>query len=289
MIIQCETCKAKFRFDEAKIEGDGIWVRCSRCRNVFFLDNPVIESVEALADEIGHEEDMDNLGKILDEIAESEEDRLSEEIAEEPYIHEGVERESVRDKKRRVLWSPLELVVYVVVVLIVTGGVYFWLFPDLGIKIVDRISTLPVLERFLQSTEKETEVHIAKSEIDLVEIEEKYIKNWIIGDLLVIEGIAVNTNSYPVSKIKLRGKVLDSSGKKIAEEEAYCGNIINEEELSNLTEIEIKHELSNPYGGSFPNNDVPYGGKIPFMLVFSGTVKDVSEFTVELAGVEKAE
>jgi predicted Zn finger-like uncharacterized protein len=36
MIIRCRKCGTRFRFDETLIEGDGVWVRCSRCQNVFF-------------------------------------------------------------------------------------------------------------------------------------------------------------------------------------------------------------------------------------------------------------
>jgi predicted Zn finger-like uncharacterized protein len=36
MIIQCGKCETRFRFDENLIEGDGVWVRCSRCQHVFF-------------------------------------------------------------------------------------------------------------------------------------------------------------------------------------------------------------------------------------------------------------
>jgi predicted Zn finger-like uncharacterized protein len=40
MIIQCRKCETRFRFDESLIEGDGVWVRCSRCQNVFFQERP---------------------------------------------------------------------------------------------------------------------------------------------------------------------------------------------------------------------------------------------------------
>ena len=36
MIIRCRKCDTRFRFDETLIEGDGVWVRCSRCQYVFF-------------------------------------------------------------------------------------------------------------------------------------------------------------------------------------------------------------------------------------------------------------
>jgi predicted Zn finger-like uncharacterized protein len=36
MIIQCPKCETQYRFDDTLIEGDGAWVRCSRCQHVFF-------------------------------------------------------------------------------------------------------------------------------------------------------------------------------------------------------------------------------------------------------------
>ena len=38
MIIQCKRCETKFRFDESLLTGEGLWVRCSRCRHVFFQE-----------------------------------------------------------------------------------------------------------------------------------------------------------------------------------------------------------------------------------------------------------
>jgi predicted Zn finger-like uncharacterized protein len=38
MIIQCRKCETRFRFDDHLMEGDGVWVRCSRCRHVFFQE-----------------------------------------------------------------------------------------------------------------------------------------------------------------------------------------------------------------------------------------------------------
>lgn len=40
MVIQCEKCGTKYRFDESLIVGEGAWVRCNSCKNVFFQENP---------------------------------------------------------------------------------------------------------------------------------------------------------------------------------------------------------------------------------------------------------
>ena len=55
MVAQCKNCQTKFKFDETLIEGDGIWVRCNQCKNVFFLDNPAEAGKTSLSD---REKDM---------------------------------------------------------------------------------------------------------------------------------------------------------------------------------------------------------------------------------------
>lgn len=50
MIVKCRKCETRYRFDEGLIDGDGIWVRCSRCSSVFFQTRPS-ERVMPLFDE----------------------------------------------------------------------------------------------------------------------------------------------------------------------------------------------------------------------------------------------
>ena len=120
----------------------------------------------------------------------------------------------------------------------------------------------------------------------LKDIKERPMENRIIGNILIIEGIAVNKNDSPVSNIQVRGKILDSSGNILAEEKFYGGNILTEEELKNLTEEEIKDELSNPDGSDFTNRNIPYDGKISFMIVFSNPPEKASEYLIDLAGIK---
>ncbi|MBP1711455.1 MAG: putative rane protein [Deltaproteobacteria bacterium] len=47
MIIQCRQCRTKFRFDDLNMEGDGLWMRCSRCHHVFFQENPLMSQPAA--------------------------------------------------------------------------------------------------------------------------------------------------------------------------------------------------------------------------------------------------
>lgn len=298
MIIQCEACKTKYNFDEKKTEGDGFWVRCTKCENVFFQKTPPPDMAPPLADFMGpdeedHEKGFDDLSEVIDEIGTGDKE-VREVVMEDISIPEEKEekqkkarKEKIPRKTKRVRWSPVALIAYIIVFILVVAGVYLWLFPDLGIKVLERISALPVLERIVGPAGEGRGVDLQKSAIGITDVEETYIENWVTGKLLVVEGIAANNNDYSVSKVRIRGRVLDESGGSIGEVESYCGNIIGDEELSNLTEVEIRQELSNPFGKAFPNKDIPAGGKIPFMLVFTNLANGANELSVELAGVEK--
>jgi len=45
MNIECDKCKTRFRFDDALMEAEGVWLRCSRCNNVFFYKNSAESAV----------------------------------------------------------------------------------------------------------------------------------------------------------------------------------------------------------------------------------------------------
>lgn len=37
MIVQCDQCNSKFRLDDSKVKEGGVKVRCSKCKNIFFV------------------------------------------------------------------------------------------------------------------------------------------------------------------------------------------------------------------------------------------------------------
>ena len=120
------------------------------------------------------------------------------------------------------------------------------------------------------------------------EVKERFTKSTAAGDLLVISGLAVNEYEYPVGRIKLRGKILDNTGKLLGEVETYAGNLLNDEELNRLSDKEILAELQRPEGSDMPNTGIRSRTSIPFMIVFMNPPKEVDEFIIELAGVERA-
>ena len=326
MIIQCKKCGTKYRFDKALIEGEGIWVRCSRCKNVFFQTNPAIEQIDVPADVIEekyetitfdeevrkiekHPEKRDGdpgLGQGIEFIEEEKsfDFPLEEESPPEAEKKFGSFDEVLQDRvpedyevvavgedwpgeKRKGFWTPGRIVAYPLIVIILFLSVYLWLFPQVGRQLFDKVSPVPGMKEITgEKKAAKGAVSISEKKVLLNDIKERPMKNWIIGNTIIIEGVAVNKNENLVSNIKVRGKILDSSGNVLAKEEIYGGNILTEEELKNLTEEEIRDELSNPDGSDFANRNIPYDGKIPFMIVFSNPPEKASEYLIDLAGIK---
>ncbi len=442
MIVECEKCGTKYRFDESLIIGEGVRVRCTRCNNVFFLENPSREGVvppvevtkekefpdfddmteekEPLDIEIEKtaepeiekelsdidditeekepfdieiektaepeiEEKLPDLGELpeekepldieiektaepeieeklsdLDDMTEEKEpvetemeekleggikeeatelddsleekepvetemeekleggikeeatelddsleekepveteieEKLEGEIKEEATEFddsmeekepvetemEGDEEEEEKEKIKKHLWTPKKILAYVVIVILVLGGVYMLLFPQIGKHVLDKISHYMSTDT-LEKQDKITEAKKVGT-VNFVNVKERLIKNFILGDLLVIQGTVINKYEQPISTVKVRGKLLNTAKEVLDEVESYCGNILTDEELGHLTGKEIAQELSIQIGSDVSNDNIAPEGEIPFMIVFTNPPKEAVEFIVELA------
>jgi hypothetical protein len=113
------------------------------------------------------------------------------------------------------------------------------------------------------------------------------VANLLVGNLRVIEGIAVNQSSYLQSKIRVRLVISDVSDAVLGEKVVYCGNLLTDAELSTLADAEIQRELAVPQGSDVANEKIPPKGEIPFMIVFSQEQAGVIKIAVTPAGVER--
>ena len=358
MIIQCKKCETKYKFDESLIKDDGIWVRCSRCKEIFFQERPKSEEIISLTElkaekEINRretqseeaytsvfgedapktEEDTDYGGE---DTPVSPEKGLMEEgdafdigIGEEPSfvmdneavpemepfdiavdegtmtedektfghfdeivpkdisdVFEGVTTEEDEpEKEGKGSWKAAKIIALIVIIAALLLGFSLWMFPDIRTQFFNTVSSMPVIKDFLGESTHNGVFKGNEEAIFFENVRERPVKNWIVGDMLVIEGIAINNNEYHVSKIKVRGKILDVAGNILVQKEAYAGNILTDEELKNLTQEEITSELANEYGRNFANRDIPWKEKIPFMIVFLNPPEKASEYLIDLAKV----
>jgi len=291
VIILCKKCGLKYRFDASQIDGDGIWVRCSHCKTVFFQENPTAE--------IDVPKDAVRPGKTIGEeiCRENPEDAEQKELygGDIEITDDAKTREKISSRRPRLLG--VKTLFFLILVIFLSGGAYLWFSPHakelIGNRVLPHveklIGILPGVEKLFGTGSGDvSDINPQELAVDLVKVRERFLKNWLVGDIMVVEGLAVNNNKYSITGIKVRGKILDAAGEILGEEESGCGNILTDDELKGLTEEEIMKELSDPNGGEFSNAYIEPGADIPFMLVFIMPAGEANEFVVELADVKMA-
>jgi predicted Zn finger-like uncharacterized protein len=91
MIVTCASCLTKFNLDDSRISAEGIKVRCSRCKHVFYVVPPpetkeeIIENFESFAK---YHEDLMGPGEIKGEVppeAKAEKEGVPPEEGEEAF------------------------------------------------------------------------------------------------------------------------------------------------------------------------------------------------------------
>jgi len=313
MIIQCKQCATKFRFKDEFMAGEGVWVRCGRCGHEFFEANtkpgafvpPAIEQPAKASQEPPAAPkpltpaDVITLPGAETPAAKPQPAASPKPLApatviaapdaekpvpdaEEAQMEEGEEEE----RPRASFWTPGRLVAYSILVFLVVCSVYIWLNPGITRDVLNFVSP-GAGDRVLGPSPKAAPA-TAPGAINFAEVKERFTKSTTAGDLLVISGLAVNEYDYPVGRVRLRGKILDNAGKLLGEIETFAGNLLTDEELNRLSDKEILAELQRPEGSDMPNTGVRSRASIPFMIVFMNPPKEVDEFIIELAGVERA-
>jgi predicted Zn finger-like uncharacterized protein len=315
MIIQCKQCRTKFKFDDALMQGNGVWLRCSRCGHVYYQENPLMkpetvlpsEPAKPIEESIPVEKSMpvekstelpaqspsvvyrdENGFHSLDKVIETkkylnEEINLDIEKTSEESI--GGEKEEIVQKKlstpkssgkiwKIAVWS-------VFVILIIPAIIYFLVFPEFGEQIINNVLVYVGI-----SEPARLEIVISQA-VKLQDVRHRVINNYILGQIGVVEGTAVNRADYPISRIQIKGEILDAYSVVLGDHISYAGNILTDEELTNLSEEEILMKLSHPEGLNNSNDKIMPNGQIPFMIVFSHEPAGVIKTTVVTVGAER--
>jgi predicted Zn finger-like uncharacterized protein len=321
MIIQCRQCRTKFRFDDALMEGDGVWMRCSHCQHVFFQDNPgkVKSVVESKAGEehvpvpdrsltpglesrpegasiSGDDEDaalfLDNIMKakkgLNEDLLLDIEKQSPDEIQEDQNALAGQSAGGEQDDKKgksvkKGFWKFLQVTLWVILVIVVVPVIiYFFVFPQMGdrlIKIVNKYTGIGIQEP--------SRPEIVTGQIKLQDIRQRILNNYILGPIRVVEGSAVNQADYSVSRIIIKGEIVDAYAVVLGERASYAGNVLTDEELTTLSEEDMLKKLSLPEGRNSANDKIVPNGQIPFMIVFIHEPPGVIKTTVTTSGAER--
>lgn len=288
MIIECKECGTKYRFDETRVGEEGVWVRCTRCGHVFHERKTTEEGAVGL-DRIVTSTAVEESGRAEEELPAAgagEEAPPKEKKSPDERPAPPPEEMTLPRAKRRPAWTPVRIGLYLAMLVIVLGGVYLYLFPQIGEQVLNLFYSKGPEKAV--TVEKKPAPPAPAAGINFSEVRERFLKNLVVGgDILVIQGTAVNDFDYSVSKIRVRGKILDNAGKLLGETEVFAGNILTDEELVKFTDKEILDDLSKPEGSDVSNVSIAPKGKIPFMVTFINPPKEVDEFIIELVGFER--
>jgi len=141
-----------------------------------------------------------------------------------------------------------------------------------------------------EQPKNETSVqHSLNALVGLDEIRGYWVDNVYQGEILVVEGVAVNKSSKSAKHILLRGTLHSHDGKIVKSQSYFCGNILSRQQLKEMTSNQIIEVLISPKEKDKIGLDIAPTGRVPFMIVFQNlaTLMDtLREFSVEVASVK---
>jgi len=116
----------------------------------------------------------------------------------------------------------------------------------------------------------------------------RFVTNATAGTLFVITGRVENPSNTAYSHIEIRGALITKNKEEAKIKNVFCGNIITEDMLKTGNISDINALLMLKQGAHNINVNVAPGASVPFMVVFSDLPEKLQNFTVKIAGFDKA-
>jgi predicted Zn finger-like uncharacterized protein len=285
MIIQCKKCFTKFRFEDALLKEDGVWVRCGQCDNEFFQRHPTaspnpqpvyippVKNVASVAEDVTVESKTYLSKEWLDAGAES-----TAKIAEaKPDEWKGPV-----EKKPSVLFKGLTIGSFLLTVVLLIVAVVFMFFPELGEQVTKGWSVASSGSKKVQPQRPSI-----PGGIEITGVKQHYVTNLFVGNLRIVEGMAVNQSGNALTRLKMKAEATDRMNNVVGERRTYAGNALSDAELATLTEEEINRKMNNPQGTAGINDRIVPNGQIPFMIIWASEPPGVAKIFVSVAGAER--
>jgi predicted Zn finger-like uncharacterized protein len=170
------------------------------------------------------------------------------------------------------------IVLLLVLLLVVLGGAAGFLFMQQGSLNLNAVAEyLPFLKDYIGETQE-----FAPGDRIAINISGSSYVNGQAGQMLVIQGSAVNNHTSSRSSITIKGTLVDAKGKTLLQQTVFCGNALNNAELANMSFSAIEEAMNNEFGDSLSNMNIASGGSIPFTIVFRNLPADIATINVEV-------
>ena len=210
---------------------------------------------------------------------ESAPESYQEEYQEETY--DSIDDDGYRDQepvisapvsKKRGPFATLILFLLVLIIgIVIAGGVLYW---QSGPEALQQI--------YQRLTGQESSIPV-KGQIAIKGLQGSFVANKVAGELLIIQGNAINEFRESRAAIQVKGILFDTQGNQLRQKTIFCGNPISSEDLTTLPYDKLEEIMGNQFGESLANLNVTPGQIIPFTIVFRDIPDELAEFVVEVA------
>ncbi len=153
----------------------------------------------------------------------------------------------------------------------------------------------PMVSKYFPKKEKKINQTTAASngtsldaikKIALEDVKQYFVKNDIVGKLLVIQGKAVNHFNKPKALIKIEATLYDDKGNVLEKKDILCGNTLSLFQLQSWPKKRLEDELNSKVGILMKNTNIPPGGSVDFMVIFYNPPPNMSEYGVKVIQAE---
>ena len=170
------------------------------------------------------------------------------------------------------------ILVLLVFLLVILGGAAGLLFIQEG---AINLNTIGQYLPFLQEYIGEAPVSSPGDRIGINVSGSSYL-NGEAGQMLVIQGAAVNNHPATRSAITIKGVLLDAQGLTLLQQTVFCGNKLDDTALKTMSFAAIEEAMNNQFGDSLSNMNVVAGASIPFTIVFRNPPDGLANINVEV-------
>lgn len=221
---------------------------------------------------------------------------IADEEIQPPTDIGDIEKEKTIEEERKsspgVFSKVSKIVLWSLLVIVVVPGIFYYVvffaFPQYGEQIINSSQgVIKIINEYIGEPEPVTSGTFINQMVKLQDIRYRRVNNYILGQIGVLEGNAVNRADFPISRIHIKGEIVDAYSVVLGERSSYAGNLLNDEELINLSEEEMLMKLLRPEGMNNTNDKIIPNGQIPFMIIFPNEPSGVIKTTVMTIGAER--
>jgi predicted Zn finger-like uncharacterized protein len=190
-------------------------------------------------------------------------------------VHDGEQLPTTPPAKK----SPLSRILVLLVLLLVSlaGAAGFLYMQEGSLNRSTIVKYLPFLQEYLGEEPEDT----PGDRIGITIAGGSYV-NGQAGQILVIQGTAVNNYPKTRSAITVKGVLLDSNGQPLLQQTVFCGNKLDDAALETMPFTAIEEAMNNQFGEGLSNMNVAAGATIPFTIVFRNLPADIANINVEV-------